>query len=141
MKNRYYPSVDKLFYWIAIPTNILFIAALIPMILLAPKGLTIMIPTIVFTDYFLISPLFGYVELREDELFIKYGFFLKKEIPYGKIRSIKKNRSIISEATMSLKNALDHIEIRYNKFDITIVSLKNTDNFLEEIEQRRKSSQ
>ena len=141
MKNRYYPSVDKLFYWIAIPTNILFIAALIPMILLAPEGLTIMIPTIVFTDYFLISPLFGYVELREDELFIKYGFFLKKEIPYGKIRSIKKNRSIISEATMSLKNALDHIEIRYNKFDITIVSLKNTDNFLEEIEQRRKSSQ
>lgn len=141
MKNRYYPSVDKLFYWIAIPTNILFIAALIPMILLAPEGLTIMIPTIVFTDYFLISPLFGYVELREDELFIKYGFFLKKEIPYGKIRSIKKNRSIISEATMSLKNALDHIEIRYNKFDITIVSLKNTDTFLEEIEQRRKSSQ
>jgi len=141
VKNRYYPSVDKLFYWIAIPTNILFIAALIPMILLAPEGLTIMIPTIVFTDYFLISPLFGYVKLREDELFIKYGFFLKKEIPYGKIRSIKKNRSIISEATMSLKNALDHIEIRYNKFDITIVSLKNTDNFLEEIEQRRKSSQ
>ena len=141
MKKRYYPSVDKLFYWIAIPTNILFVAALIPMIMLAPEGLTIMIPAIVFTDYFLISPLFGYVELRDDELLIKYGFFLKKEIPYEKIRSIKKNRTIISEAMMSLKNALDHIEIRYNKFDITIVSLKDADNFICEIEKRRSSNQ
>ena len=140
-ENRYYPLVDKLFYCIAIPTNVLFLAVLIPMIMLAPEGVAILIPTVMLVDYFLISPLFGCVELRENTLLIKYGFFLKKEIPYDKIRSIKKKRSIISESMMSLKNALDHIEIRYDKFDITIVSLKDTDNFIEEIDKKLSSYQ
>ena len=139
MKNRYYPSVDKLFYWIAIPTNILFVAALIPMIMLAPEGLTIMIPAIVFTDYFLISPLFGYVELRDDELFIKYGFFLRKEIPYEKIREVTKERKVVAYSTLSLKNALEHINIKYNKFDMVTVSVNENDDLIKQLNERIKN--
>ena len=38
---------------------------------------------------------------------------------------------------MSLKNALDHINIKYNKFDITTVSVVDNDDLIRKIEVQR----
>ena len=101
-----------------------------------PGALWIMIPTTLMVIYFLVAPLFGYVELREDGLFIKYGFFMKKEIPYERIRSVEKDRRWYSESMMSLKSALEHVNIKYNSFDVTTVSVEDNDGFIRELNNR-----
>ena len=135
VSKRYEPLVDKLFWIITIPTVVLLGATTV-FAIFEPMVLLIMIPTDLLTFYFLVSPLFGYVELREDSLFIKYGLILKKEIPYEKIRGVIKKRSFMSYTTMSLKNAYDHLDIKYNKFDVTCVSVVNNDEFKKEIEEK-----
>ena len=77
-----------------------------------------MIPADLFVLYFIISPLFGYVELREDSLFIKFGFFMNREIPYPKIRGTSFEHKFYSDSMLSLKNSADHVNIKYNTFDI-----------------------
>ena len=135
MKTRYKPKVDGLFLWIFIPTN-LFLIGGVALAFLEPTALFIMIPVFVFSEYFLISPLFGYVELRENEVLIKYGFFMKKEIPYSKIRSAEKQRKWYSETMLSLKNSMEHVNVKYNSFEVTAVSVVDNDGFLIELEKR-----
>ena len=128
---RFKPKIDKLFWIILIPTSILLLA-FTALSFLSPAALFIIIPVDLFTFYFLISPLFGYVELREISVFIKFGFMLKREIPYRTVRSIKKERKIISESMLSLKNSLDHVNIKYNAFDTVAVSVKDNDELIVE---------
>ena len=137
MTKRYKPLVDRLFWFIWVPTLILMAAATV---ISAFDSLAcfIMIPADAFVLYFLISPLFGYVELREDTVFIKYGFFINREIPYGKIRDAYKKKSFIAETMLSLKNAIEHIEIKYNSYDVTAVSVVGNDDLLAEIKARIK---
>ena len=132
---RFKPLVDRLFYWILFSILILL---LIPTVLsfFEIGALLIMLPVDLFTLYFVISPLFGYVELREEGLFIKYGFFLKREIPYNKIRGVEKGHSIISTSFYSLKCALDHLVVKYNRFDDTFISVVGNDELMEELKQR-----
>ena len=85
---RFKPLVDKLFWIIAIPTAILLVLLTVLAADYIASGILIAFVD-VFVLFFIISPLFGYVELREDSLFIKYGLILKKEIPYEKIRGIR----------------------------------------------------
>ena len=132
-KKRYKPLVDKLFFIIFIPTFILIASFTVIPAIFAPKTLFITVPILLFTLYFLISPLFGYAELREDGLFIKYGFFLKKFIPYNKIRSVEKKKKFYSESFMSLKHSFEHLDIKYNSFDVTSISVKYNDEFTESL--------
>ena len=132
---RYKPLIDKLFWIIWVPTLIL-LAATTVISTYDSFACFIMIPTDAFVLYFLISPLFGYVELRDDTIFIKYGFIIKREIPYDKVRSVSKKRSFIAETMLSLKNSLDHVEIRYNAFDVTSVSVVGNDDLVDEINSR-----
>ena len=133
---KYKPKVDKLFYLVMIPTMIIVLAPVIICGILVPTTLFITVPILLFTTYFLITTLFGYVELQESSLFIKYGFIMSKEIPYDKIRGVEKERSIISTSTLSIKNALDHVNIKYNKFDVTTVSIDDNDDFIIELNKR-----
>ena len=103
-----------------------------------PAALLLMLPTDILTFYFLLSPLFGYVELRENTLFIKFGFILKREIPYNKIRGLIKERSFIAETMLSLKNSFEHVKIKYNSFDVITVSVIDNDSFIKEVENRCK---
>ena len=135
MNKKYKPLVDKLFYFIWIPT----VALLIVTTFIAashPLALIIMIPTDLFTFYFLVSSLVGYVELREESLFIKFGFIIKRDIPYSKIREISKERKFHSETMLSLKNAMEHVNIKYNKFDVVCVSVEDNDEFIENLRLR-----
>ena len=88
---RYKPLLDKLFFIILIPTVILLVTGTV-FAAFDTFALFIMIPVDLFALYFLVSPLFGYVELRENTLFIKFGFFMKREIAYEKIRGTVKER-------------------------------------------------
>jgi hypothetical protein len=103
-----------------------------------PVGLFIMIPCSLITFYFLFSSLFGYVELRENSVYIKLGFFIKRDIPYDTILAVNKERRFYSESMLSLKNALEHVNIKYNKFDVITVSVKGNDELIAELENRMR---
>ena len=135
---RYKPKFDKFFFIIWVPTVLLL---LVGTVIAASElvGLLIMIFTDLFTLYFLVSSVVGYVELGENTLFIRFGFFITREIPYAKIRSLKKERRVYSESMLALKNSLDHVDIRYNSFDVVSVSVRDNDDLIAEIEQRMKT--
>lgn len=134
---KYKPMVDKLFYIICLPT--LALMAILTLISFpSPLALFITVLSDLLVLYFLLSPLFGYVELREECLFIKYGLLLKKKIPYNKIRGVERKRSFYSESMMSLKNSFEHLNIKYNTFDVTSVSVKENGELLAELERRRR---
>ena len=135
---RFKPLVDKLYVIICVPT-LLFLFLVTVLAFFAPSALLIMIPVDLFTVYILISPLFGYVELRADSVFIKLGFIMKREIPYKKIRGLKKERRAISESMTSLKCALDHVNIKYNTYDVITVSVVGNDELMSALESARLS--
>ena len=137
MKNkRYRPLFDKLYWSISIPTALLVLIPTAVLAVLSPETLFLMIPLSVFVLYFFVTPFFGYAELRESSLFIKFGIFLRKEIPYHKIREIKKERKFYSDSMTSLKNAFEHINVKYNAFDVTSVSLEDNEEFIRELKKR-----
>ena len=133
---RYKPLVDKMYYIILV-TSLIPIAALTVVSAFSPISLIVTLPVDLLVIYFLISPLFGYVELRDDTLYIKYGLIMEKEIPYAKIRGTVKARKFYSDSMVSLKNAMEHVNVRYNSFDIASVSVIDNDGFIRELEARR----
>ena len=135
MQKRYKPKIDGLFYAIWVPTVLLLIACTV-VACAEPMALLIVIAADIFTLYFLVSPLFGYVELRENTVFIRYGFFLTREIDYLRIRDMKKERKPYTDTMLSLKNAMEHVTIKYNKFDITAVSVTDNDDLIINIKAR-----
>lgn len=135
---RFKPLIDKSFYIIWIPTLLLLAAATV-ISFTATAALVILIATDVFSLYFLFSSLAGYVELREDSVYIKFGFILKAEIPYERIRGFSKERKIYSDSTVAIKNAIEHVNIKYNKFELASVSVVNNDELLSEIKMRMKA--
>lgn len=132
---RFKPLVDKLFWIISVPTLLLICAGTVISVF-SPAALLVMIPVDLFVIYFLVSPLFGYVELRENSLYIKYGFILKKEIPYDQIRGVSRERKFYSDSMMSLKCSFEHINVKYNTFDVTCVSVVGNDFLISELKER-----
>ena len=131
----YKPKIDGLFYAIWLPTDLLLLVCTV-LACTDLVALLILIATDIFTLYFLISPLFGYVELRENTVFIRYGFFLTREFDYLHIRDMKKERKFYTETMLPLKNAMEHVTIKYNKFDVTAVSVTDNDDLMLNIEAR-----
>lgn len=132
---KFLPLVDKLFFIISVPTVVLMIVMTV-LSLEAPLAFVLLLLCDALVVLLLVSPLFGYVELREKTVLIRYGIFLKREIEYSKIRSLERRRSVCSESMLSLKNSLEHVNIKYNKFDQTSVSVKNNDELIREIKAR-----
>ena len=134
---RYKPLVDKLFWWIAVPSVAFMLFMTVVVCLMpAPFAAVLVALCTVLLAYFLISPLFGYVELREQCVFIKCGFFLKREIPYDRIRTTEKARKWYSDSMISLKSAMEHVNIKYNRFDIFSVSVIGNDELMADIGAR-----
>ena len=133
---RYRPLFDKLYLWIVIPTNIVFIGLMVIPIIMAPTALFVTVPVFVFVNYFLLSPAFGYVELREEGVFIKFGFFMKRHISYSAVRGLSKESKFYADSMLSLKNSLDHVNIKYNRFDMVSVSVVGNDELISEIAER-----
>ena len=137
MDKRFKPKIGKTFYVIWIPT-VLFLSVMTAVSLVAPLAFVILLLTDALTLYFLLTSLFGYVEPRDDAVFVKFGFIAKAEIPYSTIRGVTKERKLYADSIMSLKNSLDHVNIKYNRFDIVSVSVTDNDELISEIEARIK---
>ena len=69
-----------MFYIIWIPT-VAFLSVMTLISTVELFAFLIMLATDIFTLYFLFTSLVGYVEFGEKILFVKFGFFLKREIP------------------------------------------------------------
>ena len=132
------PQIDRLFLFIWIPTLIL-LAVGTAISCASTVALLILIATDIFTLYFLISPLFGFVELREQTVYIKFGFFTSREIEYARIRSVNIERKWYSESMLSLKCAYEHVNIQYNSFDVVTVSVDRNAALALELELRSKA--
>ncbi len=137
---RFRPKTDKLFISLIIIINLLVAVPFAIALFFTRNILYMIIPLFLIVNYVFISSLFGYVELQGDSLFIKYGIFLKKKIPYDKIVSLKKEKKWYSESMLALKNAFEHVNIRYNKFDVTTVSVKDNDEFIEKLQKKIENS-
>ena len=136
MENKKYkPLIDKLFWWIWIPTVIMLVIGT-AISFVSVIALVIMLATDVFTFYFIVTSLVGYVELREKTLFVKFGFILKREIPYSMIMGISKERKLYTDSMLSIKNSMEHVRIKYNKFDVICVSVVDNDEFIDELKKR-----
>ena len=135
---KFKPLVDKLYWILFIPTNVVVVLLTVIPPFFAPQTLLVTLPILLFLNYFFISPLFGYVELREEDVLIKYGFIIKRIIPYSKIRSTEKKRCFYSDSMLSQKNSFEHVDIKYNSFDVTAVSVRGNDKLIEELAKRRK---
>lgn len=135
---RYKPKFDKLYLWILISTALFILTLTTVTAIFEPITLFYTVPLSLLVSYFLITPAFGYAELRESTLFVKFGFFMKREIPYEKIRGVEENRKFYSDSMLSLKNSLDHLNVKYNRFDVLSISVKENDGFKRELELRIK---
>lgn len=132
---RYKPKVDRLYLFIWIPTVILLaVCTVISCASLA--AFLIMLATDIFTLYFLVSPLFGYVELRREGVYIKFGFFVSRKIEYSRIRAVDTERKWYSESMLSLKCAYEHVNIRYNSFEVVTVSVDDNAALVAELDLR-----
>ena len=132
---RFRPRVDRLFWIIWVPTAVLMLVLTV-VGAFAPMALVLMILVDLFVFYFLVSSLVGYVELRERSVFIRFGFILKREIPYESISRVEKERRFYADSMLSLKNAMEHLNIKYNRFDLVCVSVVDNDALLAELEAR-----
>ena len=132
----YKPLVGELFWWITIPTVVFMIGMTVGLAIFFPPSLLYMIPTCLLIAYFLVTPLFGYVELRESSIFIRFGFFMTREISYDRVRGVVKARKFYSDSMVSLKNSMEHVNIKYDKFDMASVSVIDNDDLINEIEKR-----
>lgn len=130
---RYRPKVGGLYFAIFVPTLTLILAVTVFAAIYDPFSLIVTAAVFLLILYFAVSPLFGYAELRDESLHIRYGFIMKVDIPYSKIRSVKRRRRAISYSTVSLKCDVEHIEIGYGSFDETTISLVDADEFVREL--------
>ena len=139
MTKRYKPRFDRLFYGIAIFTAVVMLGCLIPSFYGGGAfAIAVTLGSLILCGYFLVSPCFGYAELREETLFIKFGFFLSREIPYEKIYAVEKKHMMVADSMLSLKNAMDHLNVKYNRFDLVSLSLQNEEDFIETLCDRCK---
>lgn len=100
-------------------------------------GFVTLAPFLLVTLLFM-SSFSGYIIIKEDELYIRYGFILKRSIPYENIRALIKEKTVLSECLLGMKNSLEHVLIKYNKYDTTCVSVRNNDLFIEEVNKKIK---
>ena len=129
------PLVDKTF-WIISVSTLLLMTAMTVISAFAPIALLITVPIDIVVVYLLVSPLFGYVELRENAVFVKLGLILKREIPYGSIRDLCEEKKLYADSMISLKCALRHVNIKYNRFDIMSVSVRESGALIDAIKGR-----
>ena len=136
---RFKPLVDKIFYIILA----ICVAAVLPFLIIGffePTVLFVVVPTALLVAYFIISPLFGYVELSATGVLVKFGFFVKRELKYGEIRRTEIVKKLYSDSMVSLKNAIEHVNIWYGSFAVISVSVTDNAGLVREIEQRRTRS-
>ncbi|WP_322971581.1 PH domain-containing protein [Faecalibacter sp. LW9] len=83
-----------------------------------------------FITYLLFSTIYT-IDSNSKKLVIQSGFIFHKKIDIEHIKAINKSRSWISSPALSV----DRIEIFYNKYDSILISPKNKENFIQQLQQ------
>ena len=135
---KYKPKIDRLFWIIWSIVTIILVPCTIIALSDWVSGI-ILILTDIFTYYFMITSLVAYVELRENTMYVKFGFILKREIPYEKIIKIEKEKKVMSYSMLSIKNSYEHYNIRYNKYDMITVSVVDNEDLIKELKLRNNN--
>jgi len=110
------------------------LAFVIPCIVMVIQGIWLGLIILLLTG---LLPLSIYAntryEIRQNQLFITCGFLYKEKINIAQITSIRPSRSILSAPALSL----DRQEIKFNKFDAVLISLKDEDkaDFYQQLKQ------
>ena len=99
-------------------------------------GLAITIIIFLILDILLIFPIWfnTYYTLNEKELLVKCGIWKPLKIAYDSIKSVNESRSPLASSGLSL----DRIEIMFGVGGIVLISPKNKQEFLQQLEQKRK---
>lgn len=66
-----------------------------------------------------------------DTLYVKSGFIYRKHLAISRITSIRKTSNIISAPAASL----DRIQINYDKFGVLILSPRDKENFIGQLQK------
>ena len=102
----------------------IFLSFGMPLVLLLWQGAWLGVGIILVTSWL---PLSIYrntrYEISGDQLLITCGFLYNLKVNISRIRSIQDSRSLLSSPALSL----DRQEIKYNKYDEVLISLKDED--------------
>jgi membrane protein YdbS with pleckstrin-like domain len=126
---------SKIDWWLHLVFAIMLIPNIHIIILLVLNGGNPIIAVILSViNIFLVIPIWlnTYYILDDDELRIRSGFCINMRIPYSDIKSIKETRDPTASAGLSL----DRIEIKYSKWGMVLISPKNKQNFITQLNQR-----
>lgn len=85
----------------------------------------------------MLPPMFGYVRLEENGLFISFGLIHKK-ILYSNIKSAKFYKTWATNNPCSITTSFAHIDIQHSKGKQTTISIKNHEEFLAQLEENTK---
>lgn len=127
------------FWWYAIV--VIFIAGTIALAISAAFGIADSSPDAVLTAIiaiiFIIIDIFmidccirNYVDLKENSLDVRLSVF-SATIPYSAMRLIKETNNVLA----SLSTSLDRLQIRYGKYSDVLISVKDKEGFLSEIQR------
>lgn len=83
-----------------------------------------------FITYLLFSTIYTF-DSNSKKLVIQSGFIFHKKIDIEHIKVINKSRSWISSPALSI----NRIEISYNTYDSVLISPKNREQFIQELQQ------
>ena len=100
------------------------------------SGLAITIVIFLILDIFLIFPIWfnTYYTLDEKELLVKCGIWKPLKITYDSIKNVNESRSPLASSGLSL----DRIEVIFGVGGVVLISPKNKQEFLQQLEQKRK---
>ena len=96
-------------------------------------GVAVYVLTILFIAYLFVTT--NYTIYNQQTLIVKSGFLVNKKIDINSITKISKTNNPISSPALSL----DRIEIFYNKYDSVIISPKNEQEFIQDLQKINSS--
>ena len=96
-------------------------------------GVAVYVLTILFIVYLFLTT--NYTIYNQQTLIVKSGFLMNKKIDINSITKISKTNNPISSPALSL----DRIEIFYNKYDSVIISPKNEQEFIQNLQKINSS--
>lgn len=96
-------------------------------------GVAVYVLTILFIVYLFLTT--NYTIYNQQTLIVKSGFLMNKKIDINSITKISKTNNPISSPALSL----DRIEIFYNKYDSVIISPKNEQEFIQDLQKINSS--
>ena len=139
MENKRYKPIKRTMYYLIRVPLLVAMAVATAISSTEPIALLIMLPTDALVVYFLLSELMAYAELQDEGVFIRFGFFAKQFIPYDSVYGCEKVEKWYADSTntFAIKTAVEHINLKYDKWRTLSLSIEDADGFMMALETKR----